>query len=93
VDQYYTLPNEQDILITSCQKRLDNAVYAVVEQTLAGEFPGGGIYEGTLENGGVGLAPYHDFEDDIPAELTAEVEAIVQGIIDGTIPTGWPLEE
>jgi basic membrane protein A len=93
VDQYYTLPNEQDILITSCQKRLDNAVYAVVEQTLAGEFPGGGIYEGTLENGGVGLAPYHDFEDDIPAELTAEIEAIVQGIIDGTISTGWPLEE
>ena len=93
VDQYYTLPNEQDILITSCQKRLDNAVYAVVEQTLAGEFPGGGIYEGTLENGGVGLAPYHAFEDDIPAELTAEVEAIIQGIIDGTIPTGWPLEE
>jgi basic membrane protein A len=65
----------------------------VVEQTLAGEFPGGGIYVGTLENGGVGLAPYHDFEDQVPAELTAEVEAVVQGIIDGTIPTGWPLEE
>ncbi len=93
VDQYYTLPNEQDILITSCQKRLDNAVYAVVEQTLADEFPGGGVYVGTLENGGVGLAPYHDFEGQIPADLTAEVEAIVQGIIDGTIPTGWPLEE
>jgi basic membrane protein A len=89
VDQYFTLPNERDILITSCMKRLDNAVYAVVEQTLAGEFPGGGIYVGTLENGGVGLAPYHDFEGEIPAELTAEVEAVVQGIIDGQIWTGW----
>jgi basic membrane protein A len=92
VDQYYTLPNENDILITSCMKRLDNAVYAVVEQTLAGEFPGGGLYEGTLSNGGVGLAPYHDFEGEIPADLTAEVDAVIQGIIDGTISTGWPLE-
>jgi basic membrane protein A len=92
VDQYFTLPNERDILITSCQKRLDNAVYAVVEAALADEFPGGGLYVGTLENNGVGLAPYHDFEGEIPAELSQEVEAIVQGIVDGTIATGWPLE-
>jgi basic membrane protein A len=92
VDQYFTLPNEKDILITSCMKRLDNAVYAVVETLIAGEFPGGSLYVATLANGGVGLAPYHDFEGEIPAELTAEIDAIIQGIIDGTISTGWPLE-
>ena len=89
VDQYNTLPNEKDILITSCMKRLDNAVYAVTEAEVNGEFPGGSLYVGTLANGGVGLAPYHDFDGEIPAELTAEVEAIVAGIIDGTISTGW----
>ncbi len=31
VDQYFTLPNEKDILITSCMKRLDNAVFTVTE--------------------------------------------------------------
>jgi basic membrane protein A len=73
-------------------KRLENAVFSVTEAEVNGEFPGGSLYEGTLENGGVGLAPYHDFEGEIPAELTAEVEAIVAGIIDGSISTGWPLE-
>jgi basic membrane protein A len=89
VDQYFTLPNEKDILITSCMKRLDNAVFNVTEATLNGEFPGGGTYVGTLTNGGVGLAPYHDFENEVPDELKQEVAAIQEGIIDGTIPTGW----
>ncbi|MGQ9599277.1 MAG: BMP family lipoprotein [Anaerolineae bacterium] len=92
VDQYYTLPNEKDILISSCMKRLDNAVYSVVEALLKGQFPGGSVYVGTLANGGVGMAPYHDFEDEIPDELKQEIEAIKQGIIDGTIKTGWPVE-
>ncbi|MGC9333397.1 MAG: BMP family lipoprotein, partial [Anaerolineae bacterium] len=92
VDQYFTLPNEKDILITSCMKRLDNAVFSVTEALVNDEFPAGGIYVGTLDNGGVGLAPYHDFEGEIPAELTSEVEAIVQGIIAGEISTGWPVE-
>jgi basic membrane protein A len=89
VDQYYTLPNEKDILLTSCMKRLDNAVYGVTESALTGEFAGGGVYVGTLSNGGVGLAPYHDFEDEIPAALKAEVEAILAGVEAGEIDTGW----
>jgi basic membrane protein A and related proteins len=89
VDQYYTLPNEKDILITSCMKRLDNAVFGVVEQTLADQFPGGSLYVATLTNGGVGLAPYHDFEGQIPAELDQEVQAIIEGIKAGSISTGW----
>ena len=89
VDQYFTLPNEKDILITSCMKRLDNAVYSVVESETKGEFPGGSVYVGTLTNGGVGLAPYHDYEDQVPAELKAEVDAIAEGIKAGTIDTGW----
>jgi len=89
VDQYYTLPNEKDILITSCMKRLDNAVYTVVEDTLAGRFQGGGVYVGTLENGGVGMAPFHDYENEIPGEVKSELDAIKQGIINGSIDTGW----
>jgi basic membrane protein A len=89
VDQYNTLPNEKDILITSCMKRLDNAVYTVVEGAVNDAFGGGGLYIGTLENGGVGLAPYHDFENEIPDNVKAEIEAIQAGIIAGTIDTGW----
>jgi basic membrane protein A len=89
VDQYYTLPNEKDILITSCMKRLDNAVFGVVEALLADEFPGGSVYVGTLTNSGVGVGPYHDYEDLIPDELKQEVDAIVEGIKNGEIDTGW----
>jgi basic membrane protein A len=89
VDQYYTLPNEKDILITSTIKRLDNAVFGVVQSVLDGTFAGGGVYVGTLSNGGVGMAPFHDFEGEIPAQIVADLEEIRLGIIDGTIDTGW----
>jgi basic membrane protein A len=89
VDQYYTVPNEADILITSTVKRLDNAVFAVIQSVLDDTFPGGSVYVGTLENGGVGLAPYHDYEDQIPDETKQEVEAIIEGIKAGKIDTGW----
>jgi len=92
VDQYNTLPNEKDILITSCMKRLDNAVYAVVKSLVDGTFKGGGVFVATASNNGVGLAPYHDFENEVPAELKAEVEEIQKGIADGTIKTGWPVQ-
>ncbi len=91
VDQYFTLPNEKDILLTSCLKRLDNAVFEVVYQTQLGSFPGGGVYVGALENGGVGLAPYHDLAGQIPWELDQEVQAVIAGIIAGEIGTGWPV--
>jgi basic membrane protein A len=92
VDQYYTLPNEKDILITSTMKRLDNAVYGVVESLVKGQFKGGTNYVGTLSNGGVGLAPYHDFESQIPDDLKTEIANIQKGIIDGSIKTGWPVQ-
>jgi basic membrane protein A len=89
VDQYFTLPNEKDILITSTIKRLDNAVFGVVESVLEDTFAGGGVYVGTLVNGGVDMAPFHDFEGEIPDEVVQELEAIRAGLIDGSIDTGW----
>ena len=89
VDQYNTLPNEKDILITSTIKRLDNAVFGVVQSVLDGTFAGAGVYVGTLTNGGVDMAPFHDFEGEIPAEIVTELETIRAGLIDGSIDTGW----
>ena len=93
VDQYYTLPTEKGILLTSVEKRLDNAVFTTVEEALEGNFGGGGVYVGTLTNDGVGLAPYHDWEDQIPDDLKAELEVIREGVIDGSISTGWGVAE
>jgi basic membrane protein A len=70
-------------------KRLDNSVFTVVEGAVNDKFGGGDNYVGKLENGGVGLAPFHDYENEIPDDIKSELEAIQQGIIDGTIDTGW----
>lgn len=88
VDQYDALPNESDILLTSCLKRMDNAVYSVVDAAVRGAFDGGDLYVGILENEGVGLAPFHDYEDQIPDYIKQDVEEIVQDIIEGTIAPG-----
>ena len=36
-------------------------------------------YIGTLENEGPGLAPFHDFDSQVPPELKAQLEQIRRG--------------
>ncbi len=88
-DQYYTLADQQDILLTSCLKRMDRAVSQVVTAALENQFWGGTLYVGNLDNHGVGLAPYHDFEDQIPARLKKDLVNIQRRILEGDISTGW----
>ncbi len=88
-DMYEGLPAVRDIILSSGIKRFDNGVYAAVESVVNDEFDGGGIYRGNLQNSGVMLAPYHDYEDDIPADIKDEIEDIIEGIKDGAIDTGW----
>ncbi|MCD4680540.1 MAG: BMP family ABC transporter substrate-binding protein [Bacteroidales bacterium] len=89
VDQYISFPEVSDILLSCAMKGLDNAIYAVVKSYVDNTFPGGGVYTGKLSNDGVGLAPYHNYESQIPDSIKIEIEAIKAGIIDGSISTGW----
>jgi len=89
VDQYYSLLDEQDILITSVVKKMDNAVYAVVKDLAEGKFEGGTLYVGTLANDGVGLAPFHNFEPDIPERIKQDLIEIQDQIKSGKLKTGW----
>ena len=43
---------------------------------------------GTITNGGVDIAPFHDFEQQGPGELKAEIEAAQADIIAGDSMTG-----
>jgi len=89
-DQYYTYPEVGDILLTSCLKRVDNMTYDQVIARTTGAFHGGRVVTGNLENKGVGLAPFHDFETQIPDSIKLTIENIREEIINGTIVTGWP---
>ncbi|AXK45575.1 BMP family lipoprotein [Brachybacterium saurashtrense] len=77
-------PDAQSVILTSVMKEMGTAVEDVITGAAGGEFDGT-PYVGTLENGGVGLAPFHDFEDEVPAELAEEVETLTQEIIDGSV--------
>ena len=44
-----------------------------------------GISIATLQNGGVGLAPFHDWDSKIPAKLKAQIQKASDGIKDGSI--------
>ena len=89
-DQYNTLVEQQDIILTSCLKRMDRAVQQTVSAALDNQFWGGTRYVGRLANHGVGLAPYHDFEDRIPDGLKKEVQDLQRSILEGKLATGWP---
>ncbi len=86
-DLFLTDPAKKHVYLTSIVKRMDSTVTAVIQAAMEGTFEGG-LIVGTLENNGVGIAPLHDFEDAVPAELKAELEAIRAGIIDGSINVG-----
>jgi basic membrane protein A len=85
VDGYNLLTGARDVLLTSVMKNMDNSCYDVVEAALNGTFDGCGVYVGSLENGGVGIAPYHDLDSQVPDELKAEIEALKATIISGEI--------
>jgi basic membrane protein A len=84
-DGCVSLPDSCDLFLTSVQKKMDVAVEEAVVGAAEGEFAGG-VYSGTLENGGVDLGPFHEYEGDISEELLAALEEIRAGIIDGSIP-------
>jgi basic membrane protein A len=77
------------LFLTSVVKRIDNAVLDATTQAAEGSFSAD-PYVGTLENDGVGIAPYHDFEDEVPDELKQEIDDLRQQIIDGSLTVESP---
>ncbi|MRG60512.1 BMP family ABC transporter substrate-binding protein [Agromyces sp. CFH 90414] len=89
-DGYDTLPAEyRPVLLTSVLKNTQQAMVEIVGDVVDDAFANE-PYIGTLENGGVEIAPYHDLEALVPAELDAEVEALRQQIISGELVVESP---
>ena len=84
VDGCVSAPQYCKYFITSVEKGIVASVKTAVLSAVGGTFKGGN-YVGTLANGGVTLAPYHDFASKVPASLQSEVNTIKQDIISGKI--------
>ena len=77
VDQYYTLPEVSGCLISSAMKNVDVAADQAVRDFASGNLPNG-IRKATVANGGIALAPYHDWEARIPDDCKTKVDQAIQ---------------
>jgi len=90
-DWYVSAPEYGEVYLTSVLKGIDHAVFQAINDKVKGVFTGG-EWVGTLANDGMGIAPFHEHEGEVPQAVRDELEEVRQGIIEGTIDTGWPSE-
>ena len=83
-DGFLTAPTYKSILLTSVIKTMGQAVESIVKDDVDGKFDPT-PYVGTLDNGGVALAPFHDLDSAVSADTKSQLEEIKAGIIDGSI--------
>jgi basic membrane protein A len=48
-----------------------------------------GSYKGGNVTGDVGLAPYHDLDSKVPADVKAKINSIAPDVVSGKTKTGW----
>jgi basic membrane protein A and related proteins len=84
VDWTESAPEFTEWLLTSIIKRIDNSVFQAVERGLNDEEVQP-VFLSNLENEGVGIAPFHDYEDQIDQEVKDAIAEMQQMIIDGEL--------
>ena len=83
-DGFISVPQFSGLMLTSVQKEMDVAVFDTIATALDGTFLGG-RYEGTLENDGVAIAPFHDLEEVVPQEVKDALDDLRAGVTAGDI--------
>ncbi len=83
MDQQYS-----SLWLTTIEKKIAAFVTEAIQEQSEGTWAPG-PFEGTLANGGVGLSPYHDWEDRVSDELAGEVDQLLSDIADGTIQAAF----
>jgi basic membrane protein A len=82
-DQWYTLPEARDCLISSAMKMITPGVFDLIRSANEGGFPGGLYY------GEIGMAPYHDFDTVIPESVKKTMAELEENLTNDTISTGY----
>jgi len=82
-------PEFRPVLLTSVLKNTGDAVISIVKSSVDGTFDNA-PYVGTLENGGVDIAPFHDLASTVSPELSAEIDQLRSDIIAGTVTVTSP---
>lgn len=88
VDQYNTYPEVKDALISSAAKNVDAAVYNYLKAVKEGTSKAG-QFTANLQNGGVGLAPFHDWDSKVPQAVKDKIAEASKALINGSLQTGY----
>jgi basic membrane protein A len=82
-DQALSLPEARPILVSSAMKLITPGVFEQVKSVTDGSFKGGNTI------GDVGLAPFHDLESKVPADVQAKMQQVTADVVSGKTKTGW----
>ncbi|MDN6429522.1 MAG: BMP family ABC transporter substrate-binding protein [Propionibacterium sp.] len=83
-DGFETQPDFGSLILTSVMKEIGQSVFDTVKTVQDGSWTHDD-YIGTIANGGVGIAPFHDFDSKVSAELKSQLADLESQIKDGTI--------
>lgn len=83
-DWFVSAAEFKSVILTSVQKKIDVAVLSTIKDAMAGSFKGGTVTY-TIKDGGVDMAPFHDFDSQVPADLKTELAAAKAALIDGSL--------
>jgi len=83
-DQYFTLPEAAPRMLTSALQLIPLGILDLIKLAQNDRFPSGNYF------GNVGYAPFHDLENEVPADIKQTMEEIQTGLSDGSIKTKVP---
>jgi basic membrane protein A len=64
-------------------KLITPGVVTLLKQIKDGTIKGGNFF------GDVGLAPFHDREGDVPADVKSKMDELTPKVVSGEVPTGY----
>ena len=86
VDQYISLPELGECIVTSAEKKLKESVQAAIERIADESAEAGNIFhDAAADPPGVGVSPFHDFEDQLDPGVQEAVDEAFDALADGSI--------
>ncbi|MGZ6346444.1 MAG: BMP family ABC transporter substrate-binding protein [Anaerolineales bacterium] len=83
-DVYAGLADLRPMVVTSAVDDIRSGVRELTRLARAGQFPPGEFF------GQIGLAPFHDWDRQVPENVKEQLTSIQQGLRDGSIHSGVP---
>jgi basic membrane protein A and related proteins len=90
-DWFVSANEYASVILSSVQKKVDVAVFKSIQDVVDGKFTGGTVNY-ALADGGVDLAPFHNFDSQVPQSLKDEIAQAKVDLISGAVTVDGVLQ-